>query len=139
VISKNDSNGTFFKHMWRWCENYKGYTGCKDVFWQNPKNFGLWEGYQPTDSFNTAFGRSALANDVTLGGALNLEGESISYLARHSAAALLNASNSHLNYPLTVDEVIAKFQAAYDISNYQSSGNFFYWVNNHTVKCHMTR
>jgi hypothetical protein len=86
--------------------------GCSDGFWKNhPED---WVGFCPNNLFNVVFMRPVFDPDITLLEALDLMGGGIEALARQAVGALLNASNPNVNYPLTVMEVIQKFQAAYD-------------------------
>ena len=91
-----------------------GTNGCTPGFWKQSQHLDSWEGYLPTDSFNTVFGLSGpFSNSLTLLGALNLTGGGPNALARHAVSALLNAASDPVNYPLTVAQVIAETQAAF--------------------------
>jgi hypothetical protein len=88
------------------------FQGCTPGFWKNhPED---WVGFSPTDSFNDTFGRIVFTPDITLDEALDLMGGGIEALARHAVAALLNAADPMVNYPLTVAQVISEFQTAFD-------------------------
>lgn len=97
------------------------FEGCTPGFWRN--HTSLWDGvgtddvtpYSTTDSFNTVFGvtsaQSGLADTVTLLDAVNLTGGGLRALARHAAAALLNASSS-VDYQYSDAQVISIYQDA---------------------------
>ena len=70
-----------------------------------------------TDSFEAVFGRDAFAGSPSLLTVLGYSGSGVSGLAREAVAALLNARNPNIDYPLTSTQVIAKFQQAYDSHN----------------------
>jgi uncharacterized repeat protein (TIGR01451 family) len=87
------------------------YEGCTPGFWKDSNNEYLWTGFSPGDFFNDVFSVTYFAVDYTLKDAINAKGGGVKKLARHGTAALLNASNGLINYPYTVDEVIAYVQA----------------------------
>ncbi len=101
-------------------EDEVGDEGCTPGFWKNHPH--LWNGcgdndvvesLKTSDKFNATFGvtskKSCLNNCVTLLEALGLNGGGTAALARHAAAALLNAE-SDINFPYTKDEVIALYR-----------------------------
>jgi hypothetical protein len=59
-----------------------------------------------------------LPEDPTLLDALELEGGGLEALMRQVAAALLNAASPEVDYPFPVDVVVTKFQASFDLENY---------------------
>jgi hypothetical protein len=132
--TKNVNNAWYFKHMYWWCTPHTG-TACQNYYWGSSSHYNQWQGYSPSQSFNSVFGRNAYASTLTLGQALSLSGRSLDTLARHATAALLNANHSGVDYPYSVSQVIQKFRAAYDIGNYQSSANVFYYANNLELSC----
>jgi len=87
----------------------EGDEGCTPGYWKN--HLLDWVGYAPGDDFDTVFGVDLFDPDINLEAALNTGGGGVNKLARHGTAALLNAAHPDLNYPLTVDEVIAAVQA----------------------------
>lgn len=100
--------------------------GCTPGYWKQNHHFDSWVGYDPTDSFDTVFGR--VTGIGTLEDALKAKGGGINALARHAAAALLNASSGDVNYAdglKTTAQVIAAFQAAFDSGDYETTKNIF--------------
>jgi hypothetical protein len=88
-----------------------GDQGCTPGYWKQAHHFDSWVGFAPTQKYETVFGVDVPGNPSLLD-ALKANGGGINALERHSVAALLNASNSSVGYPLTVSQVIAKVQAA---------------------------
>lgn len=86
-----------------------GDEGCTPGYWKN--HVENWVGYSPNDDFDTVFGVNYFSPDITLDDAVNLGGGGVKKLARHGTAALISAAHPAVNYPLTVDEVIAAVQA----------------------------
>ncbi|MDI3326895.1 hypothetical protein QKW35_21170, partial [Pontibacterium granulatum] len=101
------------------------FEACTPGYWKQPQHFGSWAApYSPVpvetkyvDVFGIAGNLPGLPGkykDITLLGALEAEGNTDKEaLLRHSAAALLNAANADVNYPLSVDEVITLVRAAF--------------------------
>ncbi|WNF35723.1 hypothetical protein RJD24_14850 [Bacillaceae bacterium IKA-2] len=90
--------------------------GCSPGFWaQHPQQWNLTP-YSPDDIFNTVFGVVVFSADATLLQVINLDAEGpspqVRQLSRQAVAALLNASDPRVNYPLTEAEVIAQYQNA---------------------------
>jgi hypothetical protein len=89
-----------------------GGDSCTPGYWKNIRMHGCeWAaaGYSPTDDFDTVFGTDWFSPNKTLHQALsakNSEGGGCGQTARHGTAALLNAANPDVNYPMTVTEVI---------------------------------
>jgi hypothetical protein len=89
-----------------------GLEGCTPGYWKQDQHFDSWQGYSPTDTFNTVFGVSGpFADGLTLLDALNLGGGGINALARHAVAALLSSVGG-IDYGLTPTQVIEGTQAA---------------------------
>jgi hypothetical protein len=65
----------------------------------------------------------------TLLEALELRGGGLNRLMAQATAALLNAAHDGVNYPFTDDEVIAKFQAAFDSGDYGPTADAFAAAN----------
>ncbi len=113
--------------------------GLTPGFWRTHSEFGPaplkgWPetGYSPLDSYNDVFGVN-VAGDPTLLGAVWRNGGGVNALMRHSAAALLNTAHPNVNYEFSVDEVIAKTQAAIDSGNaaqIESTKDEFDFANN---------
>jgi len=109
--------------------------GCTPGYWKQPQHLDDWTGYAPTDSYDTIFGvpahnycedvnsRNAIRKlgahlctaDMSLGEALWMTGnaDGLGQVIFQSAAALLNAANPDISYPLTIAEIKAKVQAAF--------------------------
>ena len=109
-----------------------GGEGCTPGYWKQSQHFGSWTApYTPTNPGATKYGEpdpadvftvpgslmikvdkvNIVLKDATLLQALNAQGGGVNALARHSAAALLNAA-SPANYAFSVAEVIAMVNAA---------------------------
>ena len=90
---------------------------CTPGYWKNIRMHGCeWAaaGYAPNDDFDTVFGVDWFTPDKTLHQALkakNSEGGGCGKTARHGTAALLNAANPDVDYPMTVSEVIDAVRA----------------------------
>lgn len=106
--------------------------GCSPGFWRQVQNFGDWvpTGFQPTDDFDTVFGRDVFDPDITLADAVSLEGGGLEALARAAVAALLNAAHPAVAYPLTVAQVISMFQDAFDSGDFETTALEFDELNN---------
>lgn len=102
--------------------------GCTPGFWRQDQHFDRWPlPYTPdtpfSDVFADAFPGMTLLEVVWLGkGDLNA-------LGRHSVAALLDAASPGVDYPLTVAEVIAAFDAAYASGDYEEQKDVFEGYN----------
>jgi len=120
----------------------EGDQGCTPGYWKQPQHLSDWGNYNgytplaPTDSYNTIFGvpannycedvdsRNAIRklgahlcnDDMSLGEALWMRGNSdgLGQVIYQSAAALLNAANPDINYPLSAAEIISKVQYAFE-------------------------
>jgi hypothetical protein len=95
-----------------------GEEGCTPGYWRN--HHESWVGYSPTDPFFSVFvvaNMQGLDPDLTLGEAVELGGGGFNKLARSAVAALLNAANPDVDYPLTEAEVIAAVVAAFNSGN----------------------
>ncbi|MDP9237374.1 MAG: hypothetical protein M3P30_08265, partial [Chloroflexota bacterium] len=67
--------------------------------------------YHPGDSFFSVFGLN-LPGNPTLLQVLGLKGGGINALSRSAVAAILNASDPLVGYPLTTSQIIAAYQTA---------------------------
>lgn len=121
------------------CEE-KEDEGCTPGYWKNDKHFDSWVGFTPDDKFSVVFGSTItirlnkkdgdpITIDPTLLQALKALGGEINALARHSVAALLNASSPDVEFPLTTAEVVAEFQAGYDSGELQATKDLFEEAN----------
>jgi hypothetical protein len=85
---------------------------CTPGYWKNVKMHDCeWAaaGYSPNDDFDSVFGTDWFSPDKTLRQALeakNWEAGGCGKTARHGTAALLNAANPDVEYPMTKTEVI---------------------------------
>lgn len=106
----------------------RGGQGCTPGYWKQSQHFGSWTSpYVPTGAgatdFDAAFGVNAFTPNITLLAALGRNGGGINALARHAAAALLNAANPAVSSDLEVSEVIAMVQAAVASGDYETTKN----------------
>jgi hypothetical protein len=104
-----------------------GGQGCTPGYWKN--HTAVWTTYKPTDSFNAVFGVN-YNSSLTLGGALNLEGGGFKALARHAAAALLNAAHGDVSYGFEESDIKALVQQAFSTNNPEPTKNTFDTLNN---------
>lgn len=106
----------------------RGGEGCTPGYWKQSQHFGSWTSpYVPTGAgatdFDAAFGVDAFDPNITLLAALGRNGGGINALARHAAAALLNAANPDVSSNLEVSEVIAMVQSAIASGDYETTKN----------------
>ncbi len=97
---------------------YECYEGLTPGFWKNHPD--VWQGYSEDEKFNSLFevditinaGKKTSNDDPTLMQALSATGginenkDVYDALARHAVAAILNAENPYINYPMTSAEII---------------------------------
>jgi len=103
--------------------------GCSVGFWKQEKHFDEWPTPYTTETlFKDVFGRQ-LAGDPTLLGALELKGGGLNKLARQATAGLLSAAHDRVNYAFMPEEVIAKFQDAFDSGDYDPTAAEFEAAN----------
>lgn len=89
-----------------------GEEGCTPGYWKQDHHFDSWPAaYSQSDDFDTIFGVDLFSPDLTLLDALKQGGGGNARLGRHGTAALLSAASSGVDYPYTVDQVIAFVQA----------------------------
>jgi hypothetical protein len=86
--------------------------GCTPGYWKNHPGAWAGTGFSTGDDFDTTFGVNVFNPNLTLLQAAFLEDGGIKALARHAVAALLNAADPNVNYPLTTAEVITAVQNA---------------------------
>jgi hypothetical protein len=88
-------------------------------FWKNNAiKWGAvaWKNYTPNQLLSSVFTIPAslgLPSNLTLLGALQLNGGGVNALLRQAVAALLNSSNSLVNYPITTANVISMTNAGW--------------------------
>ena len=88
--------------------------GCTPGYWKNHtiyKNRNAWVTYTPNQTFNSVFENAFPGK--TLLQVLKQGGGGLNALGRHTVAALLNAANPDVAYPLTPGQVINKFDSVY--------------------------
>jgi len=105
-----------------------GTQGCTPGYWKQEHHFDSWAIYNPGDSFDTTFGVSYDAA-ITLAEAADANGGKENALARHAVSALLNASNSSVDYYYSVEEVISMVQAAFASGNFNGTKDLFEYQN----------
>lgn len=103
--------------------------GCTPGYWRQPHHEDSWVGYAPADSFGTVFGVTPGFSPNSLGDAVWANGGGENALARHSVAALLNASSADVNYPYTIAQVLSMVQAAYATGSFEATKNAFEVAN----------
>lgn len=86
-----------------------GGEGCTPGYWRNTRRG--WPISKNTD-FDAYFGVNAFNPDITLSTAVNLSGAGWNALARHATAALLNALDGGVAYPMSAAQVVALVQSA---------------------------
>lgn len=85
-----------------------GLEGCTPGYWKN--HLDKWT-LAPGDIFDVVVGGEFFDPDITLVQAINMGGGHVKKLARHGTAAMLNADNPNVEYPLTLEEVKAAILA----------------------------
>jgi hypothetical protein len=112
-------------------DDCKGGEGLTPGFWKTHSTYGPaplsgWPqtGYSPNASYESIFGVS-VPGTPSLYDALGAGGGGLNALLRHSAAALLNASNPYVDYAYTKAQVILMTKAAIATGNYEIVKNLF--------------
>jgi hypothetical protein len=89
-----------------------GNEGCTPGFWKNHPE--AWVGFSTGATVESVFSDAPdSVASLTLIEGLGLGGGGVNALTRHAIAALLNAASPGVDYPLTVDEVIALVNGAF--------------------------
>lgn len=84
-----------------------GLEGCTPGYWKQDQHLDSWPAaYTPSTLINTALSTTIFPATMTLLEALQAQGGGINALARHAAAALLNAASLGVDYPMTVADVL---------------------------------
>lgn len=81
--------------------------GCRPAFWARPRNFQLWEEYQPGELVREVFFELEEYGPLTLVDALRPTGgeeDARRVLLREAAAAILNGAHESLGYPYSRHE-----------------------------------
>ncbi len=105
-----------------------GEEGCTPGYWKNSP--GCWECYKPGTLFSDVFGvvitvragGKKTIKDPTLMQALEATGGDVNALARHAVAALLNACDEDIAYPMSEAKIIAAVQEALKPGNEDQIG-----------------
>jgi len=107
-----------------------GQEGCTPGYWKN--HLGSWPApYTPSTTLGSVFtGLPAGYASLTLQQALNLGGGGLNALLRQAVSALLNASSSEVDYPLSAAEVISLTNAAIASGMYEATKDVFDQYNN---------
>jgi len=113
-----------------------GTQGCTPGFWKQDFHFSFWTGHSPTDTVGSVFTGALpeLSSETLLaalqgGGGSGLLGKE-AILLRAAVAALLNASNSSVSYPLTSSQIIAAVNAALATGNLTTINNLATLLDN---------
>ena len=93
--------------------------GCTPGYWKQPQHLDSWVGFTPGQTLESVFDVPDAfgLDDVTLLEALSFRGgpttaDAASILLRQAVAAILNAANPDVDYPLSVAEIVARVNAA---------------------------
>ncbi len=117
------------------CDQLGNFAGCTPGYWKQEQHFDSWViGYSPTTTklseviydlqipiWTKGDNKSLQVTDPTLLQALNAQGGGINALVRHTVAALLNAANSSVDFPLGEAQIITFFISAYNDGYYEKS------------------
>jgi hypothetical protein len=99
-----------------------GDEGCTPGYWKQEQHFDSWTApFTPTTQFSAVF-ENAFPG-MTLDQVLGQGGGGLNALGRHTVAALLNAASAGVEYPLTVAQVIAGFNAVFPGGDYETLKN----------------
>ncbi|WP_198320983.1 SdrD B-like domain-containing protein [Azohydromonas aeria] len=109
-----------------------GTEGLTPGFWKNHSSYGPsplagWPetGLSPDASYEQIFGVDVPGAAPTLLQALGAGGGGVNALLRHSAAALLNASNPNIDYLYTREQVVSMVKAAFASGSYDGTKDLF--------------
>lgn len=83
-----------------------GRQGLTPGYWKQPQHFAAWAIYTQSDTFDAVFNVSVFPPSLTLLQALAQGGGGVNALGRQAVAALLNATNQKIDYPLYSWQVI---------------------------------
>jgi hypothetical protein len=93
-------------------DSREGLEGCTPGYWKQAHHYKDWTSpYEPTDLFSDYFEDAFPGQNLVQ--VLDNGGGGLDALGRHTVAALLNAANPDVDYPLAVQEVINGFNAVY--------------------------
>jgi hypothetical protein len=102
------------------------FNGCTPGFWKQPQHFLVWPApYTPNMLFSQVF--EDAFPDLTLLQVLWLQGGGLEALGRHTVAALLNAADPDVTYPLEPQNVIDLFNAVFPgtAADYEALKDYF--------------
>lgn len=111
---------------WIRCDAISGGEGCTPGYWKQTHHYDSWpETVTPSTAFSSVFGRvitintkSGLITDPTFAEALSAKGGKVNTVARHSAAAYLNAVANSVSYDISAEEVIEALQQSVDSNDF---------------------
>lgn len=109
-------------------EEQENGEGCTPGYWKQEHHFDSWVDYEPTDIYSAVFGVD-VDPSITLLDALESNGGGVNALLRHSVAALLSAASPDVSYGMTVAEVIAGVQAAFESGDIEEWKDIFEALN----------
>lgn len=83
-----------------------GDEGCTPGYWKQEHHYDSWTTYTPGQSFEAVVGVNLWPGSPTFADALDMNGGGEAALARHGAAALLNAASGGVDYAYTTAQVL---------------------------------
>jgi hypothetical protein len=93
------------------CAEVTGGEGCTPGYWKQSQHFDSWEGYSPSQTYQSVFGVTTFGSKTLLQ-VLKQGGGGANALGRLSVAALLAAANPDVAFPMTSTDVINQTKAA---------------------------
>jgi hypothetical protein len=112
------------------CTPTGGLEGCAPKTWRKPDMAQFWTGYQYSDKFNEVFGIKSATKALTLRQALGTKKGAERAFQRQAVAALLNSTNSVVNYAYTPAQVKSIVQSAYQTKSFKAARVDFASQNN---------
>ena len=104
--------------------------GCSPGFWKQEQRFAQWPApYLPEGSLTEALGMDALEGNPSLLDGLQDGGGGLAALLRQAIAAILNAAHADLDYPYSVEEVLALAEAAFTTGEFEPVKDLFEAAN----------
>lgn len=99
-----------------------GLEGCTPGFWKASQHFASWVSYTPQTTLGSVFNIGGTLGNATFLQALSFQGGSdlqaaMRLLLRAAVAALLNAANPEVEYPITEATIISSVNAALASNN----------------------
>lgn len=106
----------------------EGVAGCTPGFWKQTQHFQFWSApYTPNTPFANVFADAFPG--MTLLQVVSNGGGELNALGRHTVAALLNASDTDVDYGMSAASVIAAFNNAYASGSYETLKNVLEGLN----------